>query len=226
MAGPQSIWHLDYYLSGDSPDAFADYAPERLADELCTAQPNIVAIFALNLHGYAYYRSQVDPHPRLGGRDYTGTRLEALHRRGVRVLTYVNWMNINQRTRHPDWWQRDKDGEAIYQDGWGVPSPNGPARNYMRRLVAEVAGRFDTDGFFFDMFGFNANGCWCEYCQAAFRQRFGVRLPADTDWSSDRWRQFLEFRQDSAIACLRTIRDGARDARQRDASGARDDRPG
>ncbi|HEV7215226.1 MAG TPA: beta-galactosidase, partial [Chloroflexota bacterium] len=85
MAGPQYIWHLDYYLSGDSLDAFADYDPERLADELCTAQPNIVAIFALNQHGYAYYPSQVDPHPRLGGRDYTGTRLEALHRRGVRV---------------------------------------------------------------------------------------------------------------------------------------------
>jgi hypothetical protein len=211
MAGPQYIWHLDYYLSGDSPDAFADYDPGRLADELDTAKPNVVAIFALNQHGYAYYPSNVaPPHPRLGGRDYTGTLLDALHRRGVRVLTYVNWMNIDQRERHPDWWQRDSKGEPIYQDGWGVPCPNGPARDYMHRLVEEVAGRFDTDGFFFDMFGFNGNGCWCEYCQAAYRQRYGVPLPAGVDWSSDAWRQFLTFRQDSAIACLRAIRDGAK----------------
>src|SRR5579859_4942141 len=91
-------WTTDYDLSGDSPDAFADYDPDRLADELCSAKPNVVVIFALNQHGYAYYPSNVaPPHPRLGDRDYTGTLLEALHQRGVRVLTYVNWMNIDQR---------------------------------------------------------------------------------------------------------------------------------
>lgn len=211
MAEPQYIWHLDYYLSGDSPDAFSDYDPDRLADELCSAKPNIVVIFALNQHGYAYYPSNVaPPHPRLGDRDYTGTLLEALHQRGMRVLTYVNWMNIDQRAQHPDWWQRDNKGEAIYLDGWGVPCPNGPARDYMRRLVEEVAGRFDTDGFFFDMFVFNKTGCWCERCRTAFQQQFGAQLPTGADWSSDVWRQFLAFRQDSAIACMRSIRDAAK----------------
>ena len=61
MAGPQYIRHLDYYLSGDSPDAFADYDPDRLADELCSAKPNVVAIFALNQHGYAYYPNEAAP---------------------------------------------------------------------------------------------------------------------------------------------------------------------
>ena len=212
--GPIYDWHYDYYLSANAPDGFSLLDPERLADEICSAGPNLVVVFALNQHGYAYYPSQVaPPHPSLGDRDYTGSMIDALHRRGVQVLTYVNYMNIDQRATHPEWWQRTREGEQVYEAGWGVPCPNGPIRGYMSSIVAEVARRFPTDGFFFDMYGFNRTGCWCEHCRVKFAVDVGLPYPISDDWGSESWRALVEFRYASALETITAIRDAAKAVR-------------
>ncbi|NPV08533.1 MAG: hypothetical protein HPY83_11315 [Anaerolineae bacterium] len=212
---PAYIWHYDYYLSGNAPDAFAAYDPDRVADEIASTGANFAAIFALNQHGYAYYPSKIAPmHPYLGGRDYTGTLLEALQRRGITVITYVNFMNIERREAHPEWWQRAADGSQIYAEGWGVPCPNSPIREYMASIVAEVARLYPTNGFFFDMYAFNRYGCWCDYCRARFAEKYDWPFPIKEDWGSESWRKFIQFRQESAIATMKFIRDAAKAQRE------------
>ena len=212
--GPIYDWHYDYYLSGKSPDGFAAFDAERLADEVCSAGPNLVVVFALNQHGYAYYPSDVAPvHPSLGDRDYTGSMIGALHQRGAKVLTYVNYMNIDQRAAHPEWWQRTANGDQVYEEGWGVPCPNSPIRQHMKAIVAEVAQRYPTDGFFFDMFGFNRSGCWCDYCRQAFGERYELPYPIQEDWGSESWRQLIDFRYESAAEMMAEVRDAAKAVR-------------
>ncbi len=212
--GPIYDWHYDYYMSGRAPDGFALFDPERLADELCSTKPNLIVVFALNQHGYAYYPSSIAPvHPSLGQRDYTGSMIEALHRRGVKVITYVNYMNIDQRAAHPEWWQRTVDGQGVYEAGWGVPCPNGPIRPYMKAIVGEIAERYPTDGFFFDMFGFNRTGCWCEHCRQKFEAQYGLPYPLCEDWGSESWRRLVDWRSVSAIEMMTEVRDAAKAVR-------------
>ena len=211
---PLYVWHLDYYLPGNSPDAFRCFDAERIADEICAAGPTLVVVFALNQHGYAYYPSKVaPPHPHLKGLDYTGELISALRRRNKKVFTYVNYMNIELREKHPDWWQRYSDGSIIVEEGWGVPCPNGPVREYMKEIFHEIAERYDTDGFFFDMFGFNRGGCYCESCKAKFRNRYGLHLPEDKKWDTKEWREFVKFRYESALEAATEMRDAAKSAK-------------
>ena len=212
--GPIYDWHYDYYLSGNAPDGFAAFDPERVADEISSTGLSLAVVFALNQHGYAYYPSDVAPvHPSLGEREYTGPMIEALHRRGVKVITYVNYMNIERRDAHPEWWQRTADGEQVYEKGWGVPCANGPIRPYMKAVVAEVARRYPTDGFFFDMFGFNRTGCWCENCRRKFAALYDLPYPLREDWGSESWRRLIDFRYASTLEMMTEVRDAAKAVR-------------
>jgi hypothetical protein len=207
---PYYIWHYDYYLSGNAPDAFSQWNAEELADDIVSTGVNFVAVFAENQHGYAYFPSKVAPvHPSLGDRDYTGSMVDALHRRGCTVITYVNFMNIERRADHPEWWQRQVDGSQVYNSGWGVPCPNGPIKDYMKALVVEIAQRYPTDGFFFDMYAFNDNGCWCENCRRKWAEQTGLPFPMAPDWGNPNWRRYLEFRAQSAVDTMTEIRDAA-----------------
>jgi len=207
---PFYIWHYDYYLSGNAPDAFSRWDAETLADEIVSTGVNFVAIFAENQHGYAYFPSKVAPvHPSLGNRDYTGSMIDALHRRGCTVITYVNFMNIERREAHPEWWQRQVDGSQVYNNGWGVPCPNGPIKDYMKALVVEIATRYPTDGFFFDMYAFNHNGCWCDNCRRKWAEKYNLPFPTAPDWGGSVWAKYLEFRAQSTIDTMTEIRDAA-----------------
>ena len=173
-----------------------------------------MVVVALNQHGYAYYPSNTAPvHPSLGALDYTGSMIEALHKRGVKVITYVNYMNIEQREAHPEWWQRTADGDQVYEKGWGVPCPNGPIRAYMKDVVAEISRLYPTDGFFFDMFGFNRTGCWCENCRQRFAELYDLPYPLREDWGSESWRRLIDFRYASTVEMMTEVRDAAKAVR-------------
>jgi len=210
--GPIYDWHLDFYLPADSPDAFECFDPERIANEITASGANLVVIFALNQHGYAYYPSRIaPPHPKLKGIDYTGELVRAFKKRNVHVFTYVNYMNIDLREKHSDWWQRYRDGSMIIEEGWGVPCPNGPIKEYMSNIVREIAKNYETEGFFFDMYGFNRGGCYCQNCRNAFKSLYGFDLPDKEDWDNEIWRKFVEFRYLSAYNTMREIRDAAKE---------------
>ncbi|NPV08528.1 MAG: hypothetical protein HPY83_11290 [Anaerolineae bacterium] len=211
---PLYIWHYDYYLSGKAPDAFSRFDPEHLADELTSTGANFIVVFALNQHGYAYYPSRIAPvHPSLGGLDYTGSMIRALQARDVTVITYVNFMNIERRQDHPEWWQRTSDGGQVYEGGWGVPCPNSPIREYMASIVQEVAQLYPTQGFFFDMYSFNRTGCWCDHCRDKFERQYGLPFPLAEDWGSESWIKYIEFRYRSATETMAHIRDAAKSVR-------------
>lgn len=206
--GPLYYWHLDYYLSADSPDAFECFNPERISSEIAAAGTNLVAVFALNQHGYAYYPSKIAPlHPKLRDLDYTSELIRAFRKRNMRILVYVNYMNIDLRNKHPDWWQRDSNDSIVFERGWTMPCPNGPVREYMGRIFQEITELYEIDGFFFDMFQFNKGGCYCENCRKAFKNSYALDLPIDENWGSEEWRKFVEFRYQSAYKAAKEIRD-------------------
>ena len=110
---------------------------------------------------------------------------------GYRVVLYTSVMacgmcpefQSGQLAReHPDWLQRDPQGNPVMV--YGVPwlCPSTAARDYALDRAARIAREYQADGILLDnnMFFFTKDGwtCHCAACTRAFReyarQRFGV----------------------------------------------------
>lgn len=179
--------HLDFHNSPYIADLLADFDAKALARQFREAGANSVVVFAKCVHGMGYYPSQVvDPHPALGGRDFTGELIEALHSEGLRapIYTIVGWEeNIAQQ--HPDWLQICEDGSfaqnAASSDGY--TSQPGRFRwlnflhpdyqDYFRAHLEELLARYPIDGFFIDMLVVHPKADWSDHA-VAFREQHGL----------------------------------------------------
>lgn len=81
------IYWYDQYTLNEQATAFAMYDPERIVKELIATGADIVALYAANQFGIAYYPSDILPqHPGLQGRDYfreIGRKLQIAGVRGA-----------------------------------------------------------------------------------------------------------------------------------------------
>jgi hypothetical protein len=155
------IYWYDQYTLNEQASAFAAYDPDRIAAEMAGTGADIVAVYAANQFGIAYYPSAVWPmHPGLRGRDYFGEVCARLRARGIRVVAYINWLN----SRRADWnllplgadpaayaeqplvsWADPSLPEARVQDlkggGWRFSCPLSPQRQQVVEIAREVVDR-------------------------------------------------------------------------------------
>lgn len=147
------------------------------------------------------------PSPWLNERpsgDLIADALSGAHARGVRVVSRCDFSKIQATiaAEHPDWCFRHRDGSPQIYNGLYSVCPSG--EYYQERIfdiVGEVLDRYEVDGFFFNMFGFNVRDysgvdhgvCQCDSCQDRFGARFNDRLPERADLSDDRYLRWLEF---------------------------------
>lgn len=179
--------HLDFHNSAFLPDLLADFDPARIARQFKEANVNSVIVFAKCVHGMGYYPSKVvAPHPALGGRDFTGEMIEALHREGIRapIYTIIGWEEHLAQTR-PEWMQLTLDGTfaqlATASDGksqepgryrflnWLHPD----YQDYFHAHLDELLAGYPCDGFFIDMLVVHPRACWSPE-SIRFRERHGL----------------------------------------------------
>ncbi len=210
------IYWYDQYANNQQETAFAKYDPERIVAELVGTGADIVAVYAANQFGIAYYPSAIWPqHPGLHGRDYVGDLVSGLRRHGKKVLLYINWLD----SKHPEWnivplgadparvraagplvsWADPTHPEGRVQDlpggHWQLPCANSPKREQVVALAREIVQRYRPEAFHLDMF-FNNTPCVCPFCRPHLErlcgtteitlQTLGEHWPAYIDWVAER----------------------------------------
>ena len=212
------VYWYDQYVLNEQDTAFASYDPDRIAQELLRTGADIIAIYAANQYGIAYYPSAIWPqHPNLMGRDYVRDLVTRLRAHNRRVVLYINWLD----SKHPEWstvrlgaqGPPDAGGDcalaswadpdrpngrvrALPGGQWQLPCLNSPKREQVVELASEIVGRYRPDAFHLDMF-YDPDICVCSYCRPALEEICGT-ADITEDAIREHWCEYIDWR------CART----------------------
>ncbi|BEP18328.1 hypothetical protein PYJP_16800 [Pyrofollis japonicus] len=180
---------------------------------------NMVVVFARDAFGYTYYRgSGIGPmRPSLRG-DFLRELLEEAHRHGIRVVAMVaHTTNKLLYMKHTEWAQKNLRGEPVllehapaetaWEPEWPLLCPNSPFLEHAAKEVSEVVG-LGVDGIFFDSFRYQPDpekACYCEWCQAKFREEHGYDMPTKPDWDNRLWRTLWDWRYSVVVRALQRL---------------------
>ena len=147
-------------------EAWADYFASLHCDVVFASVTGIIA----------FYPTQVPFHRRsrfLKGRDFTGELVAAAKKRNMRVIGRLspdlNWGDALQA--HPEWFQRDKNGNAKAGDEEPLLFKTCMFSTYMTEhvpaLMREVNSRYAVDGLFTNAWPElgRLQECYCEACK-------------------------------------------------------------
>lgn len=198
--------------------------PEALAREVRQFGASAVTF---NVGGiFAFYPTELPlqaTNPYLT-RDLTGEMLQAAHREGLRM---IGRFDLSKGTRlayeaHPDWFVHNAQGEAQEYNGTYQACVNGGwSLDYAHRILGEALTRYDLDGVFFNMTGYqpvdysgrHRGICACRNCESAFFKMFGKRLPAQETFSDPSYSDYLLFKRKTSQAAAQRIYDTVKSLR-------------
>ncbi len=179
---------------------------------------------------FAYFptKSGYPVHPELKG-DPMAETLELTRKAGLRNVAYIPmnhpFMDASSKDpRYNNWNKKFADGKPMTTKHYGYADYfegclNSPVREVIRTLVKEVLLTYKFDVLYFDgpYQGMqNArNYCHCQYCEAAYRKKFGKPVPVQEDKLSkaDEVQYTNWMANDVAIGFLREIREMIRSLR-------------
>jgi len=158
--------------------------------------------FCVGVGGYALWPSAVSPpSPMLGDLDLIGEMARLCRENNLRFVPWWLGTAVGQERvlrEHPSWQilgppGSDKAGSALVAtDGWDAPDRQAAAgqkkHNYIcytspyRQLlydeIREILANYEVDGIYFDQL---PGSCYCTWCQAKFKQRYGKPMPVVAD---------------------------------------------
>ena len=190
--------HLDSHFAGFS-DPFKDFDAERTATMYADAGFQMVSYFAKCAGGYSYYPTKIGiVHPTLGA-DYTGELTAALKKRGIRrILYFYTAIERRHHKEHPEW-VVNGDASKLIPDGAANQETATMCFNspYVERVaipqMKEIIGKYDIDGFFFDIVvqQYLDGNCYCTSCRELFRKEVGGEIPtSDADPNAFAYRKW------------------------------------
>ncbi|MFB3826491.1 MAG: family 10 glycosylhydrolase [Bryobacteraceae bacterium] len=202
---------LDQGVPG-MPRFFEKLDPERIVAQVAAANSNVLLVHAKCNQGNAYYNSKiVHKHSGLGSRDLMADFSRLCRRRGLSLLFYVQLSRERRSFLAPERRAVGADGRPVLltndnpllasREERPVVCMNGPHRQYIKDILAELSGNYDFDGFWLDCFGWWArvNPCYCESCKTAYRRATGKEIPRPPLGSAEgrayaKWRRELNSR--------------------------------
>lgn len=220
MASRQAAWWERPYriLQTNLRLIDADLDPRALARE---AREFGATAITFNVGGiFAFYPSDLPLHARNPylSKDLTGEMLKAAHAEGLRM---IGRFDLSKGTgiaydAHPEWFVHNAQGEPQEYNGTYQACVNGGwASDYSLRILREGLERYDLDGVFFNMTGYqpvdysgrHRGMCHCANCRTAFADMFGRDLPAREDFSDPAFADYLLFKRRTSKAAAQRIYD-------------------
>jgi hypothetical protein len=175
--------HQDFHTSPAITGVAEDFRAEEYTQTLKDASVNSITVFAKCHHGMSYFPTKVGtPHPNLKI-DLLGEMVEACHKAGILVVSYISTMyDQHMWRRHGDWRVLDENGDEVglFKNAGPVNAElgkvciNTPMLDYLAAQAEEVVENYDVDGVFYDnmLYPFTS-GCYCAYCMLD-RERLGL----------------------------------------------------
>ena len=208
-----------YLLDFQMPDS-ADQMPIGQARNLRAVDPadmvrrlHRAGVQALYVHakdnqGNCYYDTAYGhKHSAIGDRDLMREFSVACRAVGMTVLYYVQTSRERRGALVATYAARNADGSAVIRTSPAQMLPAkeegpvicliGPAREYIKNVVRELAENYDFDGYWLDGFGWFGRTmiCYCETCRGLYREDRGAELPPRVDKGDEAFRQYYRWRQ-------------------------------
>ena len=163
-------------------------------------------------HVTTFNSPKFEKYAPLGDWDLIREYLPYARKYGIRVVAYLNmhWFSYEFADQNPGWEQILSDGtpygrkHPLYGDGTTF-CVNSGWRNWAQDMIMECM-KTGVDGVFLDGPVVYPGCCYCLACQSKFRERFGCDIPTAEDWTDQRWKDFVEFREDSMAEFLADCR--------------------
>ena len=158
--------------------------------------------------GNCYYDTAYGhKHSAIGDRDLMREFSVACRAVGMTVLYYVQTSRERRGALVASYAARNADGSAVVRTSPAQMLPAkeegpvicliGPAREYIKNVVRELAENYDFDGYWLDGFGWFGRTmiCYCETCRGLYREDRGAELPPRVDKGDEAFRQYYRWRQ-------------------------------
>lgn len=132
---------------------------------------------------------------------------------GIHSFVYVNvhWAAENVVQLHPEWVERDVNGNII-PIGYGVGAyhcVNSSFLDWTIRVIQDLA-KYDIDGIFLDGPIFNEKGCFCDSCKTKFAARYGYELDGTAFTDRKKFVDYVQFKKDCiaefVAACYKALK--------------------
>lgn len=192
-----------------------EFDPEQYARCMEIAGVETAYVYASNCLGLCLYPTKVGyRHSIVEKRDIFGETVQALRKRGIGVVGYLNSWNTEAAKQHPDWQIRSSDGKARGESSrFGTCCPNSPFRDHFLGMVQEMVSTYDIDGFWVDMIGFMAPDCTCKWCREKYKKQTGQELPDTINWTDPNFINYVRFKFDSVTEYAKAVSKTAKKAR-------------
>lgn len=188
----------------------ADLDIDHLIRELKAFSANVLL---LNTGGLmAFYPTELEYQYRSPflKTDLIGNVLTRCHQEGIRFMARFDFSKAHESiyAQKPEWFYQSPNGQQINYNNMVHTCVNGGyQREYSLKILEEVLHRYDVDGIFFNMFGYQTRDyshsyyglCHCGNCQQRFQEMYGCELPLQEDPADPVYQTYQEFK-------LRTVR--------------------
>ena len=213
-------------------DPYGFYADKIRAETLVAlaekVKANMLIVFARDAWGRVFYEgSRLYPRHPTAALDVSELVKKA-HEKGIKVIVMAaHTANRYLYRLHPDWAQRNKDGEVIVLEHypraekvrdphWPQICPNSPALDlFFVPEVEEAVSRTGADGLLLDSFRYLPDppkACFCKHCRAKFRREYGYDLPVEVNIEDEAFREAWEWRYRVTVRALEQMREAVKRA--------------
>jgi len=186
--------HLEFNVPLRSGLPVGDrYDAEALQQSIRASRVQVVTIMAKDAYGNSFFRTQ---HGYFDSRlkfDLIKRQLDALHALGIKVLTHYSVEDDSHiDIFHPDWISQDATGKPVHCCVISNRTClNSPYREEILLPQLEELTRLGLDGLWLDIF-LSPEGCFCQYCQRKFRERYGSELTPSEARRFEFWQKSWE----------------------------------
>ncbi len=190
------------------PHFFQKLDPAAIVEQVAASGTNVLLVHAKCNQGNCYYNTKVGhKHSDLGDRDLMAETSAACRKRGLTILYYVQLSRDRRSFQHPERRAIDSQGRPVVKasDNPLLPAReeapvvcmNGPHRQFIKDILAELSRGYDFDGFWLDCFNWwgKVNPCLCAFCKAAYKRDTGAEIPTKHLYTTPEGKRYIAWRR-------------------------------
>ena len=152
-----------------------------------------VRSFKIGGEGAWWHSKEGTVAPEARTKNVAKTIIDEAHNEGMKVIAYYRHMEDRYMQKlHPDWTSVDWENKPIGKERGNYLCFNSPYKDFVKQRLIELT-RFGADGFYFDDKHMSPAGCWCQYCQDAFKKSTGNEHPLKEDIKDPLWHKLIDF---------------------------------
>ncbi len=208
---------LDQGVPG-MPHFFQKLDPAAIVEQLAASGSNVLLVHAKCNQGNAYYNTKVGhKHSDLGERDLMAEFSSLCRKRGMGILYYVQLSRERRSFEHPERRAIGADGRPVLtasdnpllaaREERPVVCMNGPHRQYIKDILAELSRGYDFDGFWLDCYNWwgRVNPCFCDVCKSTYRKDTGAEIPKQGLFTTSEGKRYIEWRRRLNTTILKDV---------------------